>query len=416
MLTPKGLALASTLAQGGLILKSTPPGAAVTVDGKSRGNTPCSLDDLSAGPHGVRLELAGYENVQFNTSIQPGEFTDLGVRKLDRSTGTLLVQSEPQDCSFVLLSGETEIRRGRTPEQIPNLPTGSYTVQLTKPGWPNQNVSANVTRQATEVVSHEFGVGFVEVTSDPPGAHVLLGEKVLGVTPLKAELPSGAHGPFQVGLPGYKLAEFCTRIVPGETARPTPLLLEAEPPSVEITTDPAGIAYKIYAAGGEPSHSTALRDGVTPATLVDLPPGHYRIIFQTAPWPEVAKSVEVAARGVTEINHDYPAGKVEVTSQPEGATVLLNKVAVGKTPYEATLPIGKYEVTTELKGRTAKARAVEIGEDDAETVRFDFTTNTATGTRSRRAKPPAKVSALTKFGRSIQNFFGGDSKDTKKKR
>jgi hypothetical protein len=126
--------------------------------------------------------------------------------------------------------------------------------------------------------------------------------------------------------------------------------------------------------------------------------------------------VDVAAHGVTVVEEAYSAGKVEVVSQPAGATVLVNKVAVGKTPYEAVMPIGRYEIATELKGRTAKTRTVEIGEDDAETVRFDFTTNTSTGTRSRRAKPPAKISPLAKFGRTVKGFFTSDSKDVKKKR
>ncbi len=48
---------------GKLLVESEPPGAALKVDGKSRGVTPTLVEDLAAGPHVVQLSLKGHHGV-----------------------------------------------------------------------------------------------------------------------------------------------------------------------------------------------------------------------------------------------------------------------------------------------------------------------------------------------------------------
>jgi hypothetical protein len=59
-------------AAGRLAVHTTPPGAAVRVDGEPAGTTPL-LADLSAGPHRVEVELAGYEAATRRVDVVEGQ-------------------------------------------------------------------------------------------------------------------------------------------------------------------------------------------------------------------------------------------------------------------------------------------------------------------------------------------------------
>ena len=344
-------------------------------------------------------------------SVRPNEFTDLGVVNLPRSVGTLVVQSEPQDCAYTLLSadGATEIRKGRTPEQIPNLPTGSYRVLIHREGWPVQQTSATVERQSTSVATHRFGSGMLSIASDPAGAEIRLGNRLLGKTPLEVELPSGTHALLAV-LPGYREVQFQAQVNTGETTKQQPILLAPQPPKLSIKTDPSELHFRVYAGAVVFPDATILKEGMTPAVIEDLPAGRYTVVFDTPPWPISSRVVDLSPRGMTEVQQDYPAGTLAVTSQPEGSKVLVNGDEAGTTPLEIVVPIGTYEISAEWKGRTARTRTVELGAEETETIKFDFTTSTSTKSRSRRVRKPVQESVFKKVGRSIQNFFTGDKK------
>ena len=53
--------LAAPLQTGSLSVLSDPPGSAVTVDGSSRGQTPLTIRDLTAGRHEVLVKSFGYD-------------------------------------------------------------------------------------------------------------------------------------------------------------------------------------------------------------------------------------------------------------------------------------------------------------------------------------------------------------------
>jgi tRNA A-37 threonylcarbamoyl transferase component Bud32 len=396
---------------GGLVIKSSPSGAKVFVGETEAGVTPCALKGIASGSQAVRVEMAGFEPMVLTASVRPNEFTDLGVVNLPRSVGALVVQSEPQDCAYTLLSadGATEIRKGRTPEQIPNLPTGNYRVVIQREGWPVQQMNAMVERQATSVATHRFGSGMLAIATDPAGAEIRLGERLLGRTPLEIELPSGTHT-LVAALPGYRDASFQAQVNTGETTKHQPLLLAPQGPKLSVKTDPAGLHFRVYAGAVVLPDAAVLGEGMTPVTVEDLPAGRYTLVFDTPPWPVSSRVVDISPRSITEVMQEYPAGTLAVTSQPEGAKVLLNGDEAGHTPLEIVVPIGTYEISAEWKGRTARTRTVELGAEETETIKFDFSTSTSTKSRSRRVRKPVQESVFKKVGRSIQNFFTGDNK------
>jgi tetratricopeptide (TPR) repeat protein len=84
MLGLAGLALAALLAfaalfayqyykpkYGGLVVKTTPPGAAVSVDGKARGISPITIGDLRSGGHKVTATKEGYRDLIQQVEVMP---------------------------------------------------------------------------------------------------------------------------------------------------------------------------------------------------------------------------------------------------------------------------------------------------------------------------------------------------------
>jgi len=57
---------------GTIFFDTRPPGASVIVDGRPVGLTPMRTGAMTAGPHTVRIELAGYRTVVTNVEVKAG--------------------------------------------------------------------------------------------------------------------------------------------------------------------------------------------------------------------------------------------------------------------------------------------------------------------------------------------------------
>ena len=56
---------------GGLVVKTTPPGAMISVDGKLRGASPITLSDLRSGGHQLKLVKEGYKEFVQQVTVMP---------------------------------------------------------------------------------------------------------------------------------------------------------------------------------------------------------------------------------------------------------------------------------------------------------------------------------------------------------
>ena len=150
---------------GSLLVRSTPSGASVSVDGAAKGVTPLALRDLPAGTRTITLAHPGYaaetRKVQIShdrpsrslevrlaavaqtpaapaPAARPSTPATLG--KPAASTGTLVVESRPAAAS-VSINGRD---RGKTPLVIADLEPGEYQVVLTMPGYRNVATTVRV--------------------------------------------------------------------------------------------------------------------------------------------------------------------------------------------------------------------------------------------------------------------------------
>ena len=171
-------------AKGGLILKTEPMGAQVTLGGEDAQTSPATFKGIKIGKYPLRVSLEGYEPESQEVEIKENDFSDLGTMKLVRSVGSALLSSEPSGADYEIKGKEIAGKEGRTPALIKGLPTGEYEVGMKRGDW-RQSILVKVTRNETAEGKVEFAYGSVSIKSKPPGAKVVAGGKELGQTPLE---------------------------------------------------------------------------------------------------------------------------------------------------------------------------------------------------------------------------------------
>ena len=146
----------STTASGRLLIRSTPDGSSVSVDGRDYGKTPATVRDLAHGPHQVRVTRDGYaaqERRVVVSSSRPSQSVNVamvrtpapppsrgataapappaGMPTTGRATGALAVDSRPTGAR-VFLDGKPI---GTTPLMVPSVAAGEHNVRLELEGY-----------------------------------------------------------------------------------------------------------------------------------------------------------------------------------------------------------------------------------------------------------------------------------------
>ncbi len=122
-----------SVASGMLRIVTQPEGAAVTVDGESRGVSPVRVDRLSLGAHSVSASLTGYsvarQSVQL-TRESPARTIGLTLAPATPVTGILRVSTVPAGATLIL----DDRRLGTTPVQL-DVTVGRHTLRVEQDGY-----------------------------------------------------------------------------------------------------------------------------------------------------------------------------------------------------------------------------------------------------------------------------------------
>jgi formylglycine-generating enzyme required for sulfatase activity len=135
---------------GRLAVTSDPVGAAVSVDGEFRGETPVEVAVTPGGPHALRLTKAGHDPAETSVTLGPDEARSVSLQLAPR-LGEVEVTAEPADAE-VVVDGESLGRAGQTlrltaaPHEIEVRRSGFEPHRVTvtpRPGFP-QTVRARL--------------------------------------------------------------------------------------------------------------------------------------------------------------------------------------------------------------------------------------------------------------------------------
>jgi formylglycine-generating enzyme required for sulfatase activity len=124
-----------SLLPGRVTLGSDPPGAAVSVGGAFRGQTPLELELAPGEEHALRLTRAGHQPAEARVSLDPGESRALALT-LEPLLGDVEVVAQPADAE-VLVDGQPRGHAGQTLR----LTAAPHEVEVRKEGYEPHRVT-----------------------------------------------------------------------------------------------------------------------------------------------------------------------------------------------------------------------------------------------------------------------------------
>jgi len=200
--------------------------------------------------------------------------------------------------------------------------------------------------------------GFVRVNTDPPGAAVYLDGVMKDVSPVVvSDVEPGTHL-LSVRKDGYVETRRTIRLSPDQRMV-VDLVLEPITGLVLVQSSPTGAGVRVEDTDR----------GQTPLLLTDLPVGKYRVNFMLPGY--LPKQVDLNIEDRTPLKIDVTmqstAAKLTVRSEPSGADVILNGIAMGTTPCElARIPSGKaiIEVTSAGYKPFKQTLTLHAGQED----------------------------------------------------
>jgi hypothetical protein len=160
--TPASRSGSRNAALGQLIVRSTPAGARVFVDGRDAGRTPATVRDLAVGAHRVRVARDGYLPSERRVALTGGRPSSLVDVRLSRApaaaataraatrsatpgtagrfAGSLSVESRPAGAR-VFVDGRL---MGTTPVRLPDVGAGEHAIRLERDGYQRWTSSVRV--------------------------------------------------------------------------------------------------------------------------------------------------------------------------------------------------------------------------------------------------------------------------------
>jgi len=172
---------------GRVLVRSTPSGARVFVDGKDRGQTPVTIGALGRGEHRIRVVRDGYTVAERRVVLSP---------------------SRPSQSLAVPLAREPGAKDAVLPKPAaPPAPAPKATPQAAAAPTPSAATSAQP--------------GALVVESRPPGATVVVDGRVAGTTPLNlGDVRAGNHA-VRIERDGYRTWTSTVAVTGGEQSRVT---------------------------------------------------------------------------------------------------------------------------------------------------------------------------------------------------
>jgi len=167
-----------------LAIESVPPGAAVRVNGISRGTAPCRVARVPQGATTLEVALDGYEPYRQEMRLAAGQEEELTIR-LRPLPARLTVETMPPGARIYVGNQF----RGVSPLTLNELEPGSYRIRAEKES--HEPLARTVTLERADDTVEEFrlvaNVGALEITTEPAGVTVFVDGKPSGETPA----PSG---------------------------------------------------------------------------------------------------------------------------------------------------------------------------------------------------------------------------------
>ena len=198
--------------------------------------------------------------------------------------------------------------------------------------------------------------GSIAITTTQTGASVYLDGVYQGTTPVTLHLVSAGTHTVKLTLSGYEDYEESVRVYAGQTASITTTMQSIPTTgSIAITTTPTGAS--VYLDG--------VYKGITPVTLHSVSAGTYTVKLTLSGYEDYEESVRVYAgqtASITTTMQSIPTtGSIAITTTPAGASVYLDGVYKGTTPFTLhSVSAGTHTVKLTLSGYEDYEESVRV--------------------------------------------------------
>ncbi|MCI0694343.1 protein kinase [candidate division KSB1 bacterium] len=193
-------------AVGAVRIDSSPRDATIIFDGRTWGTTPRTIQEVTAGDHGIVLSKTGYREAYLSVTIASGKTQEINATLLPLM-GKLRVIVMPSGAIFI--DGEQKRPNAADPYET-SLPVGSYRIRMESPqlGFLEKTIDIKADRPHELAIDFTRMVKLIVTAFDTAGqrvrAEVFVDGKRIGETLQELHVRIGQHE-IEVRREGYKL-------------------------------------------------------------------------------------------------------------------------------------------------------------------------------------------------------------------
>lgn len=195
-----------------LSVRTTPPGAEITLDGIRHGLSPREIANVRTGDVKLGITARGHHAFEETLALQAGEVRELDIA-LRPQPSVLRITTTPTGARILV----NDQYRGRAPVDIAPLAAGTYTLRAELPAHDpaERTVRLDLGQRLVEDLALTPNAGRLEITTEPAGVRVLINGMPSGETEPAADgtdtlsalftlplVPSGTHE-MTLTKPGY---------------------------------------------------------------------------------------------------------------------------------------------------------------------------------------------------------------------
>jgi hypothetical protein len=169
--TPQRLHAPLTADTATLAIRTTPPGAEVTLDGIRAGVSPCEIANVRTGDVKLGLTASGHHAFEETLALQAGEVREIDI-SLRPQPSSLRITTTPAGAR-ILVDGQY---RGRTPVDITPFAAGTHTLraELAAHDPAERTIQLALGQHQVEELVLTPNAGRLEITTEPAGVKVLI--------------------------------------------------------------------------------------------------------------------------------------------------------------------------------------------------------------------------------------------------
>jgi hypothetical protein len=323
-------------------------GAQVSVDGQPSGVVQGPLViPTTAARHLVEIKKPGYETLSqwVDLTTNPTLVLTPMLKAIPKPKyGTIVVEADVQDAE-VFIDGNRH--PDNTPAVINNVIEGVHVVEVKKAPAPPWRSTVTVTANKQTKVRAEIapllhgGVGVVRVLSDAQGARAFLDGIDMGPVPVDIKDVKAGEHIIEVKAPGYQTGEKKVAVRAGQSEIVKfDLNASMDQGTIKIvSTVPEAEVFIDGAAVGKVPQEKRISVGEHP------------VVVRLPGYKQFEQKVRVDAGQTITVSADLKAvGRLRILSTPPGASVLINGLPVGKTPFDSEVEVGESVVRIEYPG------------------------------------------------------------------